>query len=357
MRNLYDDEFGGLQRFNSLVFKKLFDEAWEASDKKLEEFCSEFAESIGLSGESIERIKSWRKGKAAPEDLDLVMAIVKTLGCSAKDLLIPVYVDAKQHKIEKEHDQLIINRLREMVKQPNGTWYGNSLFRFTEMMDYYAIKMDGYSNLYDIIIGEGYDSENEQELKGNYAERIGNIICYQNDPSLSELLGYHCKYSEEEIKNIINRMPADADDSYFMNLFSSNLVDSDGKRMVDSNGNYVFSFKEFCTKLINTPIPFDEEERNELKETVSELQKNFDKCDCRWSLLEIEIAFKDKVIKTFTYGMGWSKPTHTDRWELIKEIMSFFDSRIDRLCLCNATEVIIDQFESEAHFKFDLAKY
>lgn len=116
MGNLYKDEFGGLQKFNNLVFKKLFDEAWELSDKKLEEYCSEFAEKINLSNESIERIKSWRKGKATPEDLDLVMAIAKALGCSQKDLLISTFVDAKRHQIEMDNDRMIINRLQEMVK-------------------------------------------------------------------------------------------------------------------------------------------------------------------------------------------------------------------------------------------------
>ncbi len=355
-RKRYKDEFGGYQEFMNEVFKQKFDEKWKSSGKTLNEFCSEFAVTINLSKNSIERIKSWRKGHAAPEDLDLVKDVARALGCSPEDLLNTTFIDAKRYQNEIEENRVTIEELKKMSNQPKGTWNGNSYFHCIGQ-DYYSFKMDGVSNLYDIIIGEGYDRKSRQSIQGNYAERIGNIAYKHEYPRLCELLGYHCKYSTEELQKIIDSKPSDADDAYYMTLFCENWVDSEGKSMYNADGKYAFTFEEFCEKLIHTPVDIDEEDRAELVEIVKELQANFDKCECIWYFLEIEIALEDKVIKTFTYGPEWANPTHPDRWELIKELMGFFDSNIDRLCLCNATEIITNQFDCKAHFKFDLAKF
>ena len=75
-----------------------------------------------------------------------------------------------------------------------------------------------------------------------------------------------------------------------------------------------------------------------------------------FALLKIDINAFGQNLASYTYGMGWARPTHKDRWQMLLDVLNFLGSQVDLAGLCWISEIHVDQFESEMFLTIDVCR-
>ena len=223
--------------------------------------------------------------------------------------------------------------------------------RFEEVLNPFSLKYNGFSNALDMIIGMGYNPKTGECIDSDFAERIISIIgsIDTGDYGLPELLGYKFIYTEDELRSMTNED--------LVSALNSGYVDDEGNILYDKDYKLHIDRKKFGERLIKNTFWLDDEERKELKEVIDEVDEWWDYCEMPFGMLKIDINFCGERIASYTYGQGWIKPTHEDRWTMILDILSLLGTRVDATGLCGIHEMYVDQFESEVFLTIEVFEH
>ena len=218
------------------------------------------------------------------------------------------------------------------------------------VMDPFCLRYHGFSNVFDMIIGMGYNSSSEEYRDSDFAEKIINLVRWDMPEGceLPEMLGYRFIYSDDELRNMSGEE--------FEKAICCGYIDDDGNRFYDDNMKIAVDRKTFCEKLYQNSTWLDEEDRAELADVIRDINEWWDYCEMPFALLRIDINVCDRRVARYTYGPGWSNPTHEDRWQLILDILLLLGTNAELSGLCKVDEMHIDQFESEMFLSIDLCR-
>ena len=234
-------------------------------------------------GISYETVKGWVKNQTNPA-LEDVKAIAELLEIPYMELLVPTHyaADAVRTKLQK--------------------------IRFTEVLDPFNLSYCGFSNVLDMIIGMGHNPVTDECKDSDFAERIINIVWPDapGDCGLPELLGYRFIYSEEELKRM--------SEEELVSALNDGYVDDEGCIFYDKDGKIAVERHKFGELLIKNATWLEDEDRKELQEIIKEAEDWWDYCEMPFALLKVDITVCEQRVASFTYGPGWTKPTHEDRW-------------------------------------------
>lgn len=221
---------------------------------------------------------------------------------------------------------------------------------FEEVLDPFSFKYEGFSNILDMIIGMGYKKETEESKVSDFAERIIDILGNRPEEyGLPELLGYKFIYTEEELKNM--------SEEELRKALNEGYVDRDGNSFYDKDYKIAIDRDTFGEKLLENASWLDEEEHQELQEVIAEAKSWWDLCNMPFALLKVKINVCGHSLASYTYGMGWTNPSHTDRWSLLLDVLSLVGTEVDTTGLCWLREMHVDQFESEMFVTIEVFKH
>ena len=276
-------------------------------------------------GISYDTVRGWVKNDTNPA-LEDVKTLAEILGIDYMELLNCTHYSA----------DAVRTRLQKIT--------------FSEVLDPFSIRYEGFSNVLDMIIGMGYDPATEESKVSDFAERIIDIIGIEKIEELGVpgLLGYKFIYSEEDLRNI----PEDG----FLDAIGKGYVDEEGNCFYDNNQKIALDRALFGKRLVENASWLEAEERKELQEVVKEAQKWWDLCEMPFALLKININAFGHNLVSYTYGMGWTKPTHEDRWTMLLDVLNLIGPEVDSAGLCWISEMHVDQLESEMFLTIDVAK-
>lgn len=305
---------GNLYEFDNEKFKKIIKSKKNNSRGACEQFYREVV-SRGI-GISYDTVKGWVKNDTNPA-LDDVKTLAEILEVPYMQLLECTHYSA----------DVVHTRLQRIT--------------FDEIINPFSLKYEGFSNVFDAIIGMGYNPTTGECKDSDFAERIISIIGCDKicEYSLPELLGYKFAYSDEELHKMT--------DEELMDAVKSGYIDDDGNCLYDNEFRVSIDRHMFGRRLIENALWLDIEERKELQAVIEEAKKWWDYCDMPFALLKINIVTCELQLASFTYGDGWVKPTHEDRWRLILDVLELLGPHIYKSGLCWIHEMHVDQFESE----------
>lgn len=311
---------GDIYEFNNDKLKKII---WNRNPNRgaYEQFYRMVVnQNVGIAYDTV---KGWVKNNTNPA-LEDVKAIAKILGIPYMELLVPTHYDA----------DAVRTRLQKI--------------RFTEVLDPFSLRYHGFSNVLDMIIGMGHNPITEECIDSDFAERIINIIwpSMPEDFALHELLGYRFIYSDDELRNM--------SEEELKSALSNGYLDAEGNSFYDRNGEIAIDRHKFGERLIENASWLDDEDRLELQEVIKEAEAWWDYCEMPFALLKVDITVCKQRIAHFTYGPGWTKPSHEDRWRLLLDVLSLLGPRIEKTGLCWMHEMHVDQFESEMFLTIEI---
>ena len=187
----------------------------------------------------------------------------------------------------------------------------------------------------------GYNPSTDESKVSDFAERIIDIIGTEKikEIGVPGLLGYKFIYSEDDLMN----MP----EGGLLEAMNNGYVDEEGKCLYDKNQKIAIDRSKFGKRLIENATWLDAEEMEELQVVISEAKKWWDLCEMPFALLKININAFGHPLASYTYGMGWVKPTHEDRWTMLLDVINLIWPQLDSAGLCWISEMHVDQFESE----------
>lgn len=313
---------GNLYEFNNDRLKKII-RSKNPNRGAYEQFYRKVvSQDVGISYDTV---KGWVKNDTNPAIED-VKVIADILEIPYMQLLDPTHYS--------------VDTVRTRLQQ----------IRFEEVLNPFSMRYNGFSNALDMIIGMGYNPNTGECVDSDFAERIINILgsAEMGDRGLPELLGYKFIYSEDELRKMTNEELVEA--------LNSGYVDNEGNKLYDKDYKLIIDRKEFGERLIENASWLEDEERKELKEIIEEADRWWDYCEMPFACLKIKINALGHNIATFTYGMGWSKPTHEDRWTMILDILSILGTQVEMTGLCWIHEMYVDQFESEMFLTIEAFK-
>ena len=316
-------EIGGdLYEFNNDRLKKII-QSQNPNRGAYEQFYRKVV-SLG-AGISYDAVKGWVKNNTNPA-LEDVKVIAGILGIDYMKLLDCTHYSA----------DTVSNKLQKIT--------------FNEVLDPFCLRYEGFSNVLDMIIGMGYNPTTKESKVSDFAERIIGIIGAGNnkETSLPELLGYKFVYSEEELRNM--------SEAELLDAINTGYVDEEGNCLYDNNQRIALDRVTFGKRLVENASWLEPEEMKEFKEIIGEANKWWDFCEMPFALLKIDINAFGHNLASYTYGMGWARPTHEDRWRMLLDVLNFLGSQVDLAGLCWISEMHVDQFESEMFITIDVCK-
>ena len=316
-------EIGGdLYEFNNDRLKKII-QSQNPNRGAYEQFYRKVV-SLG-AGISYDAVKGWVKNNTNPA-LEDVKVIAGVLGIDYMKLLDCTHYSA----------DAVNTRLQKIT--------------FTEVLDSFSLRYEGFSNVLDMIIGMGYDPATEESKVSDFAERIIGIVREgkPKEAGLPELLGYKFVYSEEDLRNM--------SEAELLDAINTGYVDGEGNSLYDNNHRIALDRATFGKRLVENASWLEPEEMEELREVVGEADKWWDFCDMPFALLKIDINAFGQNLASYTYGMGWARPTHKDRWQMLLDVLNFLGLQVDLAGLCWISEIHVDQLESEMFLTIDVCR-
>jgi len=313
---------GNLYEFNNDRLKKLI-QIQNPNRGAYEQF---YRKVVSLNvGISYDTVKGWVKNDTNPA-LEDVKALAEILGIDYMKLLDCTHYSAEAVK----------TRLQKIT--------------FSEVLDPFSIRYEGFSNALDMIIGMGYDPATKESKVSDFAERIIDIIGVEKIEELGVpgLLGYKFIYTDDELRS----MPEDK----LYDAMWNGYVDEEGNRLYDNSKKIAIDRTRFGERLIENATWLETEEREELQKVVAEAKKWWDLCEMPFALLKINVNVFGHQVASFTHGMGWVKPTHDDRWTMLLDVLNLIGPQVDSAGLCWISEMHVDQFESEMFLTIEAIK-
>lgn len=278
---------GNLYEFNNYKLKEII-KAQNPIRGAYEQFYRKMV-SLNL-GISYDTVKGWVKNDTNPA-LDDVKKIAEVLDIPFTQLLECTHYGAETVK----------TRIQKIT--------------FRGVMDPFQLRYDGFSNVFDMIIGMGYNTKTKEYKDSDFAERIIKIIGSDemDQLGLPELLGYHFVYTDDVLRKM--------SEEEFEKAWNNGFVDDEGNSFFGEDGRIAIDRLKFGERLLQNVTWIDEDDRIELQEAIRDAGEWWDYCEMPFALLKININACGRHLASFTCGPGWVKPTHENRWELIKDII------------------------------------
>ncbi len=362
----YKDDNGDYVIFDLIKFKSIFESNVRAKKIKKEDYAKEIADELSCGYDTF---MGWKKGKNAPQDIELVHSLETALGLPLDSLL---YSREKQlenelNKSKNINAELVLEnsslkqRIEHMASDSdnlNSTKSpGNENFLFTEQMNPYSLRYDGFSNLIDLLIG--YDIT--EGTSSAYAEELSYILGdYIYKYSLAELIGYDGKRSIEELEAYMDEHEDEENDrdkdDRLLRWMEDAVIDANGNRLYDENSKITLKSTEFFKKLGEGPL-FNNSDSMRIRALMDEVIKKWDKFMFPFSMISIKILFDDVVIDRYTYGQGYVNPTNNERMDIVTELLFLTNGDIDKYSFQKVKKFHVDQFESEIEIVYDLIEF
>ena len=307
----------------------------------------------------------WKKGKNAPQDIELVRSLERALGVSLNSLL---YSEDKQLKNELnkaqhmnaelvlENSELKRNLEQEKLKNDGIESAKNPAeekYRFCGQLTPFNLRYDGFSNLIDLLIGKRCEKGADEDISSTYAEELSYILNdYVYDHSFAELLGFNRCRSKEEFEAYMNEHNTNNDDE-LLRWIEEAIVDANGNRLYDKNRKLSLKGINLFERLKEGTI-FNESDSLRVRALIDEMMDNWENIICPYVIIDITIVYDDIVINRFTFGEGYVQPTNDDRMDIVNELLFFSNGNIGKYSLENVKKFHADQFEYEIKVVYDL---
>lgn len=342
----YRDENGEAKRFDLEKFRSIIKSNRREKGMTQLNYVDKLAEGLSCSTETIE---GWRKGRNAPQDIETVYALEKELELSKGSLLYSevdnLRKEVQYYKQEKEKLEKELNKAKEedVCTRKN--------FTFSERTQSFCLRYDGFSNLIDMLIGVLYGEVDEPST---YAEELSYILSdYTYDNSFTKILGYH-DLSEDEIRSALEEFKDKSPEEFDRWMYDS-AIDSKGHHLYDENHKIKLHEMEIWERIKESDI-LEKADRKRTKALLNELIEKWEKMDFPYAMCAINIQTYGYTIAKFRFGEGYMNPTHSDRMDIITELLFLSNGNIDKYTFENAVKFHVDQFESEIEVTFDLTR-
>ena len=347
---LYRDVNGDVRKFDVDRFRSSIKSNGRAKKLTIEEYERELAAELSCSYDTIE---GWKKGKNAPQDIETVLKLEEAMNLTKYSLLFSENEHLRnenllyKQKIETLEQKLQNSERLSENKQNN--------FVFAERLSPFCLRYNGFSNLIDILIG--YYWGREDDCVSTYAEELSYIIGdYVDSFEFSEILGYQGKRSREEVREYLDNNMDKRDDDEFIRWLYEVIVDSKGNKLYDENNKLTIHGIQLWQKLRDSSV-LSPSDKGRVSALLDELIREWDKFQEPYATCSIKIQYEDVVIYKYHLGMGFTKPSHDDRMDVITELLFLTNGRVEPYTLENAIKFHSDQFEMELEIVFDISRF
>ncbi len=348
----YRDENGDIKWFDHAKFKNTFSSNRRAEGMKVEEYQKKLADEMSCSPDTID---GWKKGKNAPLDIETVYELERKLDLSKGELLYSE-ITRLEDKIQSYQNEINTLRLKLQEVSIRENSIKQKDFQFIECMTPFCLRYDGFSNLIDMIIGFNLRQENENGyMASTYAEELSYLLDeYIRTDGISQVLGYKCNKTKEELADYIKASNITSDEEFFkaVNGFT---VDKKGNPLFDESNQPTFHGFDLFKKIKSSPL-LKRGDKRRVKALLNEMLDSWKDYECPYATLSITITINDIEIKKYCIGPGFIKETYKDRMDVITDLFFLVNGKIDTLTIENATRLHVDQFEQELEISFDLSK-
>ncbi len=241
----YKDENGEYVYFDVDRFISIFDSSARAKSIRKEDYLRELAEELSCGYDTL---LGWKKGKNAPQDIELVHSLERALGVSLSSLL---YSKEKQLRNELnkakhinadltvENSELKIRLEQEILKNDKTDSTNESSgekYIFCGQSSSFNLRYDGFSNLIDLLLGICCEKDATEDKSSTYAEELSYILDdYIYDYSFTEILGFNRCRSKEEFEAYRKEHNTKNDDE-IIRWIEEAVVDSSGNRLYGEKG-------------------------------------------------------------------------------------------------------------------------
>ena len=342
----YRDENGEAKRFDREKFRSIIKSNQREKGMTQSNYVDKLAKGLSCSADTIE---GWRKGRNAPQDIETVYALEKELELSNGALLYSetdnLRKEVQYYKQEKEKLEVELNKAKKQVESMKKN------FTFTERTQSFCLRYDGFSNIIDMLIGVLYG---DIDKPSTYAEELSYILSdntYEN--SITEILGYH-DLSEDEIRLALEEFKDKPPEEFDRWMYDS-VIDSNGHHLYNENKKINLHKMEIWER-IKESAKLKKADRRRAGALLNELIEKWGKMDFPYAMCAINIQICEDTIARFRFGEGYVNPTHSDRMDVITELLFLSNGRIDTYTFENAVKFHVDQFEMEVEVTFDLAR-
>ena len=358
----YKDDNGDFLFFDVEKFKSIIDLNVRTKETKKEEYLRELAEELSCGYDTL---VGWKKGRNAPQDLELVHSLENTLGVSQNSLLYSTEKKLKKelNKAQNMNAELVLEnsglkRRLEQEKLKNDDIdstkdSSEEKYSFCGQLTPYNLRYEGFSNLIDLLLGKCYEKDAIEDISSTYAEELSYILNdYIYKYSFAELIGFNGCRSKEEYESYRNEHNTNSDDD-FLRWIEEAIVDSSGNRLYDENRKITLKGIDLFKRLRDGTI-FNESDSLRVRALLDELIDKWDNFICPYALIGITIAYDDIVINRYTFGEGFVQPTNDDRMDIVNELLFLTNGDISKYSLENVKKFHADQFEYEIEVVYDL---
>ena len=346
----YRDENGDNLKFDTEKFRVSIESNRRMKNLTIEKYVRELAKELSSSYDTIE---GWRKGKNAPQDIEIVFKLEEIMKLPPNSLL---YSEIKHLKNEillykdrlERAEKKLQNKENQLENKQNN-------FVFSERLSPFCLRYSGFSNLIDILIGYNWEEGCIEEGASTYAEELSYIIeNYVYSSDFAEILGFKGRRTKKEVRDYLDKNE-EKDDEVFLRWLNEVVVDSKGKKLYDENNKINIHGIELWQRLKDSSF-FSLADKERVTALLDELIKNWEAFQEPYATCSIKIQFEDIVLQRFCLGKGYCNATHNDRLDAIVELLFLTNGRIDPYTLENATIFRTDQFEMEMEIVFDLSR-
>ncbi len=358
----YKDENGDLVFFDVGKFKCIFDSNARVKNITKEDYLRELAEELSCGYDTL---LGWKKGKNAPQDIEIVHSLERALDVSINSLLfskekqlknelnkaqhINAELAAENSGLKRRLEQETLKKAEiDSIKKPSEEKY-----LFCGQLSPFNLRYNGFSNLIDLLLGICCEKDVTEDKSSTYAEELSYILDdYIYNYSLAELIGFNRYPSKEEFEAYMKEHNIKNDDE-FMRWIEEAVVDSNGNRLYDENGKYALKGTDLLERLKEGTV-FNEADSLRVRALIDELLDKWDNLACPYVIVDISIVYDDRVIKRYTFGQGYIHPTNDDRMDIINELLFLTNGNIGKYSFENVKKFHADQFEYEIEVVYDL---
>ncbi len=361
----YKDDNGDYLVFNVERFKSFIDSNARAEGITKEDYIRRLAMKVSCGYDTL---LGWKKGKNAPQDIELVHSLECALGVSLNSLLYSTEKQLKNelNKAQNMNAELVLENTglkkrleHEKLKNDEIDSLKDSSeekYSFCGQLTPYNLRYEGFSNLIDLLLGKCYEKSAIEDTSSTYAEELSYILDdYIYNNSFAELIGFNGCRSKEEFVTYRNEhsINNNDDDDEFLRWIEEAVVDSSGNRLYDENRKITLKGIELFERLREGTL-FNKSDSLRVRALVDELITKWDNIIFPFSMIEITIEYDGIIINRYKFGEGYIRPTNNDRMEIVNELVFLTNGNIGKYSLENVKKFHVDQFEGEIEVSFDL---